>query len=152
MDWILSLSLSFSSTEWTAADSSYTSSFPFDDHDYDQILTPPIVRSGIASDPDSSYNPPLLNTASTEAITTQETTTSISPSQHSYLWPPPQTISEQTPAATQVAAFWVTGNWSSVSLIESIPLCSCHTSRTTYLIVLHCCLFLFCSILVTADI
>ncbi|XP_051918967.1 A disintegrin and metalloproteinase with thrombospondin motifs 7 [Hippocampus zosterae] len=108
-------SLTKASTEWTAADSSYTSSFPFDDHDDDQILIPPIIRSDIASDPDSSYNPPLVNTASTEAITTHKSKKSISPSRHSFLWPPPQTISEQTPAATQVAAFWVTGNWSSCS-------------------------------------
>ncbi|XP_077375099.1 A disintegrin and metalloproteinase with thrombospondin motifs 7 [Festucalex cinctus] len=103
-------------TQSTAADSSLdTSAFPFDDYDYSQILIPSIVRSGIASDPEASNIPPMLNTAATQPITTQKMTANIPPTQHWYLRLLSQTISEQTPAATQVAAFWVTGNWSSCS-------------------------------------
>ncbi|XP_049574160.1 A disintegrin and metalloproteinase with thrombospondin motifs 7 [Syngnathus scovelli] len=102
--------------ERTEADSSlYTLELPFDDYDYNQISTPPIVKSGITNDPDSSHIAPMLTTAATQLITTQKTMRNISPTQQSYLWTLPHTISEHTPAATQVAAFWVTGNWSSCS-------------------------------------
>ncbi|XP_061558933.1 A disintegrin and metalloproteinase with thrombospondin motifs 7 [Phycodurus eques] len=106
--------LTTASTERTGADFSlHQSPFPFNDNDYNQI--PPILRSGIASHPGSSYTTQLLNTAVTpQHMTTEKPTMKVSPTQHPHLWLLLQTT-ERTPAATQVAAFWVTGNWSSCS-------------------------------------
>ncbi|XP_057704343.1 A disintegrin and metalloproteinase with thrombospondin motifs 7 isoform X2 [Corythoichthys intestinalis] len=92
------------------------SSFPFSNYDYNQIRIRLTMRSGIAIEPDSTYVTPLLKTLATpQPITPQKITTNVSPTKLSYLWPLPLKISEQTPAGTQVAAVWVTGNWSECS-------------------------------------
>ncbi|XP_077445946.1 A disintegrin and metalloproteinase with thrombospondin motifs 7 isoform X2 [Stigmatopora argus] len=105
------------STESTTTDfSSFPSSFPFSHYDYNQIPILPTVKSGIRIDPDSTYVAPLLKAAATlQPTNPQKITTNVSPTKLSYLWPLVLKISEQTPAAPQVAAFWITGNWSSCS-------------------------------------
>lgn len=107
--------------ERTGTDS--TSQAPLTDSahfDYNEIVVPPMLRSN--TDPGPSYQPPTTTAQqSTTPVQHMESPTPaglILPTHPQILWPLPVPTSAPTSASTQVttAAYWVTGNWSAVSL------------------------------------
>ncbi len=113
-------------TERTGTDStSKAPSIDLADFDYNEIVIPPMVRSSSNSDPRPSYQLPTNTAAAPQHSTTaaqhMESPTPavpILPTHPPILWSLPVPTSVQTSASTQVttAAYWVTSNWSAVSL------------------------------------
>lgn len=120
------ISTETASTERTGTDStSQAPSIDLADFDYNEIVIPPMVRNSSNSDPGPSYQRPTSTAAAPQHSTTpaqhMESPTPavpILPTHLPILWPLPVPTSVQTSASTQVttAAYWVTGNWSAVSL------------------------------------
>lgn len=113
-------------TETTGTDStSQPPSIDLADFDYNEIVIPPMVRSSSNSDPGSSYQLPTSTAAAPQRSTTPAQhmespipAVRILPTHPPILWPLPVPTSVQTSASTHVttAAYWITGNWSAVSL------------------------------------
>uniref|UniRef100_A0A8C4NQ64 Peptidase M12B domain-containing protein n=1 Tax=Dicentrarchus labrax TaxID=13489 RepID=A0A8C4NQ64_DICLA len=107
-------------TERTGTDStSQSPSFDLADFDYNEIVIPMMVRSS-SSDPGPSHQLPT-NTAAAPKHSTTPAVPSL-PTNPPILLPLPVPTSVQTSASTHVttAAYWVTGNWSAVSLLTTI--------------------------------
>lgn len=107
-------------TERTGTDSSSQApSLDLADVDYNEIVIPTMIRS--------SSNHPSNTTATPQQSTTpplhEESPTP--PTRPPILWPLPVPTSVHTSASTQVttATYWVTGNWSAVSLHELYLYC-----------------------------
>ncbi|KAM9366951.1 A disintegrin and metalloproteinase with thrombospondin motifs 7 [Symphorus nematophorus] len=103
-------------TDRTGTDSSSrVTQFDLADFDYNEIVVPTRAR---ASDPGASDQLPTNTAASPQHITTPPTSVeSILPTHPPVLWPLPVPTSVQTSASTHatMAAYWVTGNWSTCS-------------------------------------
>lgn len=101
------------------------------DFDYNEIVLPPVVRTSSKSDRGPSYQlltstaaTPQYSTTPAKHIESPTPAVPISPTHSPILWTLPLSISSQSPASTQAttvttAAYWVTSNWSAVSLHES---------------------------------
>ncbi|KAI3377426.1 hypothetical protein L3Q82_008615 [Scortum barcoo] len=118
------------STERTGTDSTPRAlSIDLADFDYNEIVIPPMVRSGSNGDPWPSYQLPTNTAAapehSTIAAQFMELPTpaaAILPTHPPIMSPPPVPTFVQTSASTQVAitAYWVTGNWSTYFVHSSL--------------------------------
>ncbi|XP_008302852.1 A disintegrin and metalloproteinase with thrombospondin motifs 7 [Stegastes partitus] len=101
-----------------------TSQTPPFDFDYNEIVVPPMVRSRISSDPDTSYQLPTSTASTPRPIITPaqhvESQTPAVPSLSTHpplLWSLLEETSVPASASTQVsrASYWVAGNWSACS-------------------------------------
>uniref|UniRef100_A0A7N8X4B9 A disintegrin and metalloproteinase with thrombospondin motifs 7-like n=1 Tax=Mastacembelus armatus TaxID=205130 RepID=A0A7N8X4B9_9TELE len=93
-------------------------SFNGADFDYNEIVIPPMERSSSKSDPFTTDSAaiPQHSTGPVKHMESPTPTVPISSTYPPFLWPFPVPTSAPTSASTQVtAAYWVTGNWSTVS-------------------------------------
>lgn len=112
-----------SKPEFTKTTGTYpTSQAPLFDvvnYDYNEIAFPPVVRSGINSDPGSSYQV-STNSGATPQHSTTSAQDSESPTPAVAFLPtvPAVLTSVQTYVHTQntAAAYWIAGNWSAVRM------------------------------------
>lgn len=95
------------------------------DFDYNEIVFPTVVRSSSNQLPSNTAATPQQ---STTLLLHKESPTP--PTHPPILWPLPVPTSVHTSASTQItiAAYWITGNWSAVSLHESSLHCRTNPS------------------------